>query len=745
MEVGGIMTKKIFFVALIFISVTISGSSNWRLVTESSYSSLNGVFLLNENLGWIAGSSGTILKTTDGGKTWERPTNLPELTNTMYSVFFINENLGFAGGSHDLLLKSTDGGDSWSEITFSSVDGDLRGIYFANENEGWILSGTSSGGQISYTSDGGANWTPQATETSLNLKAMAFYSSGHGVCVGGKSGNFAIYYTTDGQTWSKAPTPTNIPPVYSRTDLYAVAMASETVACVTGWGSSAAGLQPSFTIRTSDGGANWKYETQTEENRLYNNMYGMTFLDEQTGIAVGGSTYKGSVAYKTVDGGISWEEITFPFGFSGKAISAVNNKIVVVGSGGGIAVSDDAGSSWKLATEIPSSTLYVIDMIGDKTIIATGFYGAFLRSDDLGLTWKSSFISDKNACPTVKDLYFLDENIGYSAQNNRVVAKTTDGGKTWTQIMKDTLDSKVINYGVQFIDENIGFVVGKFGSNVSAFYKTTDGGTTWSSLVADPNLPDELNALYFFDESNGVVVGDETTLSITEDGGDTWSKITPHNLPSGSFDYGRIEFLDNNFGLVAGDNLIKTTDGGKTWEYVEVSLLTKEIKGIAIVDEMNWYLTGSKFLLKTVDGGATWSDILDLEVVTATTNYDVLVDNSDYPWLACGSSEIYTAAPVTSVNKKDDNLVNSFSLEANYPNPFNPSTKIVYSVPNNSGNVTLTVHNLLGQKVATLVNEVQKAGTYEAEFNASELTSGIYIYTLQNAGLSQSRKMLLIK
>ena len=739
------MIKKLLTILLLTLSITMYGSGGWRQVSDATYSSLSDVFFLNESLGWIAGSTGTILRTTDGGYTWEEPTSELPVIASMYSVYFVSEDIGYAGGYGDLLLKSTDGGATWSQIALDVVGGTIYSLYFSDENTGWILNGT----QVIHTTDGGANWSVQFTDTSAPLKAMSFSSPEHGVCVGGKSGAFAFYYTTDGLNWTKSPNPTGIPNVYSRNDIYTVAMASDDVACLSGWGSSAAGLQPSFTIRTADGGANWAYQTQTEEDRQYVNMYGMTFLDELTGIIVGGSTYKGGVVYKTVDGGLTWNENYFPMGFQGKSISMINNKICIVGGGGGIAISDDAGVTWNLSTEIVNSTLYDIEQLPNGNIVAAGFYGSFLLSTDKGETWESSYIAGNNVCPTVETLFFLDDNIGYSAQRNRTVSKTTDGGLSWTQIMKDTMSSSINNYDVQFLNEDVGFVVGKGNSDVSAFYKTSDGGASWSSQIA--KLPNELNALHFFDANNGVVVGDESVIAFTSDGGNSWSTVKANNTPSGNFDYDKMEFLNDNFGLACGDILIKTNDAGKTWDYVAIDGHTKDIEGLAIEDEQTWYLTGSKFLLKTTDGGATWTDLFDEEVITATTCYDVMVDSDGYPWLACGSSEIYTTSPVVSVKLVNGSVPTKFLLEANYPNPFNPSTKIKYSIPvtdayyASSMNVTLKVYDLLGQEVATLVNEVQKSGTYEVEFNASELTSGIYIYTLQSAGLLQSRKMLLLK
>ncbi len=743
------MIKKI--IILLFFSISIYGIGKWKKVTEATYSPLSDVFFLTEDLGWIAGQLGTILRTTDGGYTWEEPTDSLPVIASMYSIYFIDENIGFAGGANDLILKSINGGATWSEVPFESGGGKIYSLYFADANIGWALSGTSTGGEISYTTDGGNTWSVQATEESVNLKAMDFYSAKSGICVGGRSGNFAIYYTTDGITWNKAPTPTGIPPVYTRTDLHSVAMASKNVAVITGWGSSSVGLQPTYTLRTTDGGANWTYETQAEENRIYVNMYNIAFKDELYGIAVGGSSYKGGVAYKTIDGGLTWKEIYFPMGFQCKGISIINDKICIVGSGGGIAISEDAGENWQLITEIPASTLYTINSIDDDILVAAGFSGLFLKSVDNGETWKSTYISDKNVSPTVENIFFLNNDIGYAAQRNRTVSKTIDGGETWIQIMNDTLSNRVRNYGVQFINEDIGFVVGKGGSDVSAFYKTSDGGANWISLIADPNLTNELNSLHFFDENNGVVAGDESALAYTTDGGTNWTKIVPNNMPPGEHDFYEIEFLNENFGLAAGEKLIQTTDGGKTWEYIEVADLSKKIESIAIYDELTWYLTGSKFLYVTYDGGYTWEDIIDLDIVTVATNYSITVDRDGYVWLAGNNSEVYRATPTVDVKLIDDNLISKFSLEANYPNPFNPSTIINYSIPRSKElnsepqNVTLKVFNMLGQEVATLVNETQRAGRYEVEFYATNLSSGLYIYTLQNAGFLQSRKMLLIK
>jgi len=96
------------------------------------------------------------------------------------------------------------------------------------------------------------------------------------------------------------------------------------------------------------------------------------------------------------------------------------------------------------------------------------------------------------------------------------------------------------------------------------------------------------------------------------------------------------------------------------------------------------------------------------------------------------------------VAEKPAGVVSTFSLAQNYPNPFNPSTNISYTVPSHQF-VSLQVYDVLGRKVATLVNETKDAGTYSVRFDASSLPSGVYLYRLQAGSYSETKKLLLMK
>ena len=100
---------------------------------------------------------------------------------------------------------------------------------------------------------------------------------------------------------------------------------------------------------------------------------------------------------------------------------------------------------------------------------------------------------------------------------------------------------------------------------------------------------------------------------------------------------------------------------------------------------------------------------------------------------------------ITLTNVNNDELnPGEFILYDNYPNPFNPSTTIRYSIP--EGSITsIKIYDAAGNEVSNLVNQYEQPGTYNVEFNASRLSSGIYYYTLQAGSFTQTKKMILIK
>ncbi len=143
----------------------------------------------------------------------------------------------------------------------------------------------------------------------------------------------------------------------------------------------------------------------------------------------------------------------------------------------------------------------------------------------------------------------------------------------------------------------------------------------------------------------------------------------------------------------------------------------------------------------------SWSHQLTDEQAAAYTMENIFAKNTALT--AAGAAyfaDDWTPTDVVSEIKSanETGKAHTYYLEQNYPNPFNPSTVITYQVPAN-GPVSLKVYTILGKEVATLVNEDRPAGHYEVRFNASELPSGIYFYSLRAGMCNITKKMLFIK
>jgi hypothetical protein len=156
-------------------------------------------------------------------------------------------------------------------------------------------------------------------------------------------------------------------------------------------------------------------------------------------------------------------------------------------------------------------------------------------------------------------------------------------------------------------------------------------------------------------------------------------------------------------------------------------------------------------------GADAWTQLANKPTsITAPHSGSVRIAPNQYRFICMGGYNGTTNIPTTEifadtlgcvlvgVPGNSNQLPNSFSLSQNYPNPFNPSTKINYALKTN-GQVTLKIYNILGKEVATIVNEVKNAGIYSVDFNASNLASGVYFYTIKAGDFTDTKKMLLLK
>ncbi len=744
--------KKFYsvLVALVMMTITVS-AQDWKEVNGPTYPYFEDVCMVNKDLGYAVSqyvsfkeeAKAEVYKTTDGGMNWIKlELDIPAKTH-LYSVYFSDENTGYLGGAKKTLCKTTDGGSTWSVETLDTLQGDIKDIKFTSAQVGWILDYKSKNSGIFKTTDGGSTWTKTSLTVSKYVYAMDFYNDNYGVAVGADHTEY--FYTTDGGTTWNSATGAQFPnPPYTQFYLKSICLVNETVGYGVGWGSTF-GLQGTIMAKTIDGGKTWTAMEQNEANKTYCAMNACYFSDENNGLAAGGFNLFGSVIQKTTDGGTTWTILDVPYGFTIKGLAGAGNHVVAVGGNGGVLVSEDMGDTWQSPSNTFCEILYNIQFVSNAVGYATGNNGVFLKTTDGGKTWENGYAKQNNTCAPIKAMTFVNENVGYLARSYGEITKTTDGGKTWTVQREPGFSATEINSAVYFLDENNGYVVGKLGTNQEAFFKTTDGGANWTT--PETTFEEELTSVYFHDVNKGVVGGDDLLVAYTTDGGNTWTNGVVNGATdkdsSASFDC--LAFADVNVGLASGSKMIfKTTDGGKTWNKIDVTL-TSSVNGVYVVDAQTYYFVHKNEIYKTTDGGTTWTNIVEGNATIAQNLNSICLDEKGSIWVAGYYGSIYTNSDLSTAVENISSVVpEDYELTQNYPNPFNPTTKIQYKLAE-AGIVKLNVYSVTGELVASLVNTSQKAGTYSVDFNAANLASGVYVYTLSQNQTVMSKKMLLLK
>ncbi len=732
------------FAILTALLVTAAGAQTWKVGLTASYPgiSFSDVQFLSATTGWVVGSKGIVLKTTDGGATWNGATN--DTLGTLSSVHFRSATDGYIGGSSRKLYTTTDGGSSWTRILLNAFVADtgavVRSVYFSDASKGWILTTLSStNGRILHTTDGGTTWTQDLVVAGSNMIDMYFSGPDRGVAVGKSTGT--LYYTKNGTTWTVAPAPTLTGATYTRSDIRGVYMVDSLLGYAVGWG-SLVGAQPSIQLKTTNGGESWSHLAQLEANKMFDNLYGVYFKNAANGLCVGGAS-RGSIAARTADSGMTWTPIDLPCGVTLNGIHGKGDTVTVTGSSGVIFVSTDFGTSWDLKTGMVGSTLYGLQFAGATNGYGAGFDGVFVKTTNSGNAWKASFAYANRLSPNFNDLYFVNGTTGLAVGSYRIALKTTNGGTSWTQVIADTTAATVTHYGAFMVDENLAFVVGQLSSSNGVVYKTTNGGTSWT--IKSAVAAKALRGVAFGSSTVGAVVGAGRVAAYTTDGGGTWSAATFNNVPAARSvsNLRKVRFLTATTAIAVGDTIIlKSTDGGANWNYV-TSPAAIALNGLSFQNATTGYAVGKGQVLKTTDGGDTWTAVTDAALHTDTQNA-VAVDATGNPWVSGTSGQLTTTATLSAV-ETGSVIPARFALDQNYPNPFNPSTSVRFTLPH-AAKVDLVIYNMLGQRVAVPISGTMfEAGSHTVRFDARGLATGIYLYRLTAGTYTETRKMALVR
>jgi photosystem II stability/assembly factor-like uncharacterized protein len=757
-------------IALLLL-LTGSAFAQWQYQYQQELSyTFNSVHFPTASVGYIVGSGGVIYKTIDGGATWNQQTS--PTTTGLNKVFFRDATNGFAAGASGTMIYTTDG-TNWSVHPQSGVitTAGINGMWFVGMN-GWIGGGADNATcQIYSTTDGGATWANNVvTNPSLDMCTSISFANAT-VGYASLDGNGIMYTTDGGANWTKSIV--NLGPYpYTRTDIEGIRAISATHAVATGWGSNVGG-QPTIILVTTNGGVNFNTPDATYPWATCTYGYNFALFDNGEVMVVGGGSQSAGMTIHAT--GPSYDTWTRYPAFYGESIQDAcvvpgTNRVVAVGSAGLVALSTDRGMTWTHLYDggMPFQGVGAFADAGKDKIWGFGAGGSLLYWDLAAGTRAYGMCSPNNWGPTtigaleyvVNPLAppagawdFTYADVMYASAATKYLCKSYDQGKTWIEL--DHSNALQDGYlGMHWIDPLTGFIVGHKvvggTSRDEVIWKTTDGGQTLVEVKGpDPAITTAMqwNGISFApDNPNvGVVVGDDNRILYTTDGGVNWAYGT-ENIATSTLDLEEAVMINSTTGFAVGDGgtLVKTTDGGANWLVQSPGWGTANLSHIAFNTPNRLWVSGvDQFLWYSVDGGATWTNA---NVTPIVSTYDVMTVHyqgaAGVLWVGCHYANVLSRTDAVAGVETPKSL--PFVLNQNFPNPFNPSTTIAFTLASDD-HVILNVFNVAGKLVATVMDRDLKAGDYNVAFRADGLATGVYFYKLSTSKGEETRKMVLLR
>jgi|GEM_PF-3948669 len=377
--------------------------------------------------------------------------------------------------------------------------------------------------------------------------------------------------------------------------------------------------------------------------------------------------------------------------------------------------SDDDGNTWTESTSDADAGSYsVFASNDDGTLYNYGFDifgGRYLRtSTDMGLTWVNMTPDGANF-PVI----FLPQHMVASGSTilltgagaNAPILRSTDGGASWTTFTNFSGTDAAKDLADLAKKDNTFWVA----SNEGGLYKAASDASQWE-LVREFGMQGGVDIFdILVNQTTGrVYITTTNGLEYSDDDGDSWTTIMAPTLgindgtPDGLVSY--------------GDNLVlQMANGANSVMYLIDDLET----ATAINDGLGAFESNNRFLNLV----STSSRIFGIRISQETSLWQF-------------------GAGMSTSSVDEEALPEFFTLDQNYPNPFNPTTNISFSLTK-AGYVNVYVSNTLGQRVATLKEGFLPSGSHEIQFDATGLSGGIYLYTLEASTGKDTRLMTLIK
>ncbi len=689
------------------------------------------------------------------GWKWQHP--LPQ-GNALYSISMVT-NRGWAVGPLGTAIRTTNAGVSWEKVELGTTE-NLNCVFMHSETQIFIAG---DNGLILYLYDDGTNVdvTRQESNTNVNLRSITSHING---CQWAAGDSGTVLRSTDmGASWIK------LGPHYDN-NLYSI----HNIECTTAY---AAGLN-GYIMYTTDWGISWTVSIPTTKHLLSIDIGTFEYVR-----AVGNL---GTILLST-DHGKTWTaENSGTNSHLNDILNIGSARAYAAGTDGVILETTDTGEPWIQRNSGTDATLYdAEDQWNYDHIWVTGEDGIILKNSGTGTDFK---IQNEGTRLWLGAVKFIDENNGWAVggdmfggTNAGIILSTTNGGLTWNErntaihlnavdfanglngwavgedgIIRHTHNGE--SWGTQtspvnsdlnavcFIDENTGWAAGDYGKIIH----TTNGGTDW--VVQSNPMESKYGNLWgirFVNETNGYAVGEFSTILYTTNSGETW--LEQNANASQNFLFTSVYFINKTHGWITsnGGRIFLTTDGGDNWEQLDIEdLMGVGLESVYFTDQNNGWAVGVKgTVMHSTDGGYTWNR--QYSGVAYNTLVAVCFIDTATGWAVgeggaiirtTNGGGIIESAPETSKRTFPED----FTLYQNFPNPFNPITRITWQSPVGSWQ-TLKVYDILGREISILVNEYKPAGKYQVEFDASNLPCGVYFYRMQAGNFSATKKLIILK
>ncbi|MFA5012747.1 MAG: YCF48-related protein [Ignavibacteria bacterium] len=751
-------TLFIFLAICLFATGALSQSyQDWKWLHQSPQGNeLRWVKMWDVNTIYAIGGKGTFIKTTNRGANWfvnhtaGRTSGIPIQRADLRNAWFFNQSTGIVIGSYGSILRTTDGG-----LTFDSTGNPaptnttFTGISFINNLTGYVVCGLTDY-RLMKTTNGGITWNNNIGTTPgySNPYELHAFTENKLIVFNQLGDNFIT--TNGGFSWTTYPIGNLVN--FNK----AVFLDANTGYACGDWGRCR---------YTNDGGYTWA----NMAGILFDRNIHFTDIKyrDNTVYLTGNSNY----IYHSSNHGDTWDSIAFmapsaqPLwsnSYYSSDFSITADTMITVGAKGSIhqtlgTFKQPLGQYLKTGNmrDVWSSANAGVLLAVGAPSVSTVTQDQILRSTNSGNNWT---VVSPSATSNAEfySIDMIDDNTGYICGNRSAVYRTTNGGVNWDSLVIPNMPAGIILSKVDFVNAQTGWLFSRYtAGNDSTIFKTTNSGTTWTKQKINANTTG--NTIYsacMLDENNGWLLSSRPRAWKTTNGGAVWdSTLLGDNYLAGSlYD---IKMLNAQTGYCVGSNnrVYKTTNGGATpWSNVSFSSTTVitnyavEVRNQQECVVMGTYGTG----YYTSNGGLSWtkkflqssiSDIYGSYLSQDGILYAVtLLDSYIFK-----NSSIFT----TGINTVSENVPVTIRLKQNYPNPFNPRTVIGFQLPRHGGsptsNVVIKIYDVTGREVQTLVNETLNAGDYKITFDGSGLTSGVYYYKITAGEFSETRKMILLK